>query len=125
MALSNQYRPPNSFEETVMDTNHGDWADLVASLEDRYTSTTPVADGNGSEHPLQSHPAIAGSLDKIARLPTSEDYRCWRVRCKVFISQSYFSTHLILYTFSWASRLKSFFLCVDWYCRSMNCDLPS
>ena len=84
--LDTQYTPQRP------DVNEGgsSWGNLVASLEDRYASTHRVAEGDRNERPLESHPTIASSIDKIIRLPTNDDYPLWRVRCKVFLTNVIF-----------------------------------
>jgi len=69
--LDTQYTPQRP------DVNEGgsSWGNLVASLEDRYASTHRVAEG---------------FIEKIARLPTNDDYPLWRVRCKVFLTSVIF-----------------------------------
>jgi hypothetical protein len=64
------------------------WDDVVASLEERYTSQ-----GSGSTHRITEDvtekrpldPEIITAIDNITRLPT-DDCPLWRIRCKVFVS---------------------------------------
>ena len=82
------------------------WDDLVALLEKRYAPTLQrVAEGNRNGHPLESHPAIAGSIDKITCLPTNDDYPLWRIRCKVFFI-SIFVRYTDTFISSWASKKR-------------------
>jgi hypothetical protein len=61
------------------------WDDVVASLEERYTS-----EGSGSTHGITEDvtekrlldPEITTAIDNITRLPT-DDCPLWRIRCKV------------------------------------------
>ena len=83
--LDTQYTP----QRPDVDEGGSSWGDLVASLEDRYASTRRVAEGDRNERPLEGHP-IASFIEKIARLPTNDDYPLWRVRCKVFLTSVIF-----------------------------------
>jgi hypothetical protein len=64
------------------------WDDVVASLEERYTSQ-----GSSSTHRITEDitekrlldPEIITAIDNITRLPT-DDCPLWRIRCKVFVS---------------------------------------
>jgi len=82
--LNTQYTP----QRPDVDEGGSSWGDLVASLEDRYSSTRRVAEGDRNERPL--NPTVASSIEKITRLPTNDDYPLWRVRCKVFLTSVIF-----------------------------------
>jgi hypothetical protein len=65
----------------------GNWANLVASLEERYasdgTTTHHIAEGSRDKRPLESHPEFISSIENVTRLSTHNDYPLWGIRCKV------------------------------------------
>jgi len=81
--IDTQYTPQRHSVDVNVD--EGRWVDLVESLEERYSSTHHVAQGDRDERRLVSHP-IAGTIEQITRLPTNDDYPLWRVRCKVYLT---------------------------------------
>jgi hypothetical protein len=83
--LPTPWRRFGNVDENLRDSG---WDDVVASLEERYTS-----EGSGSTHCITEdvtekrllNPEITTAIDNITRLPT-DDCPLWRIRCKVFVS---------------------------------------
>jgi hypothetical protein len=94
-----QYTPWRHFADTAETSNQlGGFVDFVASLEERYVSGSGTAnyvagENDRIERLLESHPAIAESIDNIIRLPTIDDYPLWQVRCKVLITVPLFMSY--------------------------------
>jgi len=81
-------RPWRHFGNVDENLKDSAWDDVVASLEERYTS-----EGSGSTHCITEDVTekrlldleITTAIDNITRLPTN-DCPLWRIRCKVVVS---------------------------------------
>jgi hypothetical protein len=102
----------------------GSWDDVVAAVEERYTSegssSTHCITEDVSEKRLQVlGPEITTAIKNITRLPT-DDRPLWRIRCKVVISYIIFqSLSFVPICLGWLRERNRFFF------TSVGCPMAS